>query len=71
MDCVEGATISLQKNGAEIATMNTDIYGDFKFDHLPENSGAYTLVIHAEGLPTKSIDVTLGESQSIADINLT
>ena len=71
VDCVEGAAITLLKDGNKIATMKTDIYGDFKFDHLPENSGEYTLEIHTEGRPAKLINVALGESQSITDIRLT
>ena len=70
VDCVEGAAITLLKDSNKIATMKTDIYGDFKFDRLPENSGEYTLEIHAEGQPAKLINVALGESQSITDIRL-
>ena len=47
IDCVEGASVQLVKDGASIAVTTTDNYGDFKFDKLDENSGGYTLHIFA------------------------
>ena len=38
IDCVEGATVRLLKDGAVVAQTKTDNYGDFKFDRLDENS---------------------------------
>ena len=35
----------------------TDNFGDFKFDNLEENSGAYTLRIVYAGYGTKTVEV--------------
>jgi Fe-S-cluster-containing dehydrogenase component len=45
-DCVEGAGVTLLKNGAEVATTETDAFGDFKFDRLDPGSGLYRVQIH-------------------------
>ena len=71
VDCVEGATVSLKHNDHQVGTAETDIYGDFKFDQLPENGGDYIVEITAEGREPHSFKVTLGESQSFSDIMLT
>jgi Fe-S-cluster-containing dehydrogenase component len=70
IDCVEGAKVTLSKDGATVAEATTDIYGDFKFDQLPENSGAYAVKIAAEGHPDKSVDVTLEESIYLREIRV-
>ena len=70
IDCVEGAKIILSKNGAELATTTTDIYGDFKFDQLEEQSGEYLIEIDAEGSPKKTITVELIESVVLQEIRL-
>ena len=49
VDCVEGASVQLVKDGASVAVTTTDNYGDFKFDRLDENSGRYTVQIFAGG----------------------
>ena len=71
VDCVEGARVSLKKDGEEIAAEITDIYGDFKFDRLAENSGDYTIEISADGRTTEIVNVGLGQSKSLEDIRLT
>ena len=71
IDCVEGAIVSLKHNDDQVGTAETDIYGDFKFDQLPENGGDYVVEITAEGREPHSFKVTLGESQSFSDIMLT
>ena len=70
IDCVEGAKVTLSKDGAMLAEAVTDIYGDFKFDKLPENNGAYAVKIEAEGHAEKSVDVTLEESVYLGEIRV-
>ncbi len=48
VDCVEGASVRLLQGGEVVAETTSDNYGDFKFDKLDENSGAYVVEI-AEG----------------------
>jgi Fe-S-cluster-containing dehydrogenase component len=69
VDCVEGATARLLKDGAEVARTATDNYGDFKFDRLDENSGRYTVEISAQG-KKKSVETDLGASVSLGEIRL-
>jgi Fe-S-cluster-containing dehydrogenase component len=69
VDCLEGATVRLLKDGKSIAEAVTDNYGDFKFDRLDENSGRYTVEISASGR-NKSVDTTLGASINLGEIRL-
>jgi Fe-S-cluster-containing dehydrogenase component len=70
VDCVEGAVIRLIKAGAAVAETRSDNYGDFKFDKLDENSGAYTVEIEAKGGAKKSIQARLGVSVNLGEIRL-
>jgi nitrate reductase beta subunit len=69
MDCVEGATVRLTKDGVLVATTATDNYGDFKFDKLDENSGSYVVEIEAGGRK-KSVETSLGASVNLGEIRL-
>ncbi len=70
VDCVEGAQVSLLKDGATVAEATTDNYGDFKFDRLEDGSGAYSIEIAADGHPAKTVEATLGESLYLGEIRL-
>jgi len=69
VDCVEGATVRLIKDGQTVARATTDNYGDFKFDKLDENSGRYTIEVMALGR-TKMLDASLGASVFLGEIRL-
>jgi Fe-S-cluster-containing dehydrogenase component len=69
IDCVEGASVQLVKDGASVAVTTTDNYGDFKFDRLDEDSGAYTVQIYASGR-SKVVETSLGASINLGDIRL-
>ena len=69
VDCVEGASVQLIKDGASIAVTTTDNYGDFKFDRLDENSGRYVVQIFASGR-SKTVDANLGASVNLGEIRL-
>ena len=69
VDCVEGATVRLIKDGQTVARTTTDNYGDFKFDKLDENSGRYTIEVIGLGR-TKMLDATLGASVFLGEIRL-
>ena len=70
VDCVEGARVRLMKGGRAVAETASDNYGDFKFDRLDENSGAYTLEIEAPGRAKKTVEARLGESVNLGEIRL-
>jgi len=69
VDCVEGASVRLLRNGALVAETTSDNYGDFKFDRLDEDSGAYTVEINASGRRT-TVEVQLGASVNLGEIRI-
>jgi Fe-S-cluster-containing dehydrogenase component len=69
IDCVEGATVRLVKDGAVIAEVTTDNYGDFKFDRLHENSGDYQVEI-LTGQTRRFLAVNLGLSVNLGEIRI-
>jgi Fe-S-cluster-containing dehydrogenase component len=69
VECVAGATVRLTKDGKEIAKETTDNYGDFKFDRLPEESGAYVVEIDTNGT-IKKINVDVTTSVSLGEIRV-
>jgi Fe-S-cluster-containing dehydrogenase component len=69
VDCVEGATVLLIKDGVTVARATTDNYGDFKFDKLDENSGRYTVEVSGLGR-AKTVDASLGASVNLGEIRL-
>jgi hypothetical protein len=70
VDCVEGATVRLLHNGQPIAQAQSDNYGDFKFDRLDEESGAYVVEIEARGRKKKTVEARLGASVNLGEIRL-
>jgi hypothetical protein len=70
VDCVEGAAVRLLKDGKAVGMARTDTYGDFKFDRLKENSGAYVVEIAAGGRPTRTLEATLGASVYLGEIRV-
>ncbi len=70
VDCVEGATVTLSRGDEKIAEMQSDNYGDFKFDRLEVDSGAYRVTVTKAGHDEKSVEVSLGVSANIGTIAL-
>jgi len=69
-ECIEGARVSLQREGRKIAETRSDPYGDFKFRGLEENSGAYRIEIAEERFAAKSVEFDLKESAYLGTISL-
>tara|TARA_R110002110_G_scaffold415852_1_gene658133 strand:- start:36619 stop:37470 length:852 start_codon:yes stop_codon:yes gene_type:complete len=70
VDCVDGARVQLSQDGQTVAETTTDGFGDFKFDRLDADSGAYVVEITAEGMTAERCEATLGESVNLGDIRL-
>jgi Fe-S-cluster-containing dehydrogenase component len=70
VDCVEGAQVRLLRAGTTLAETTSDNYGDFKFDRLEEESGAYAIEITASGFLPRAIETTLGTSINLGEIRL-
>jgi len=69
VDCIEGAKVRLVKDGRAVAETTSDNYGDFKFDRLDGNSGAYTVEVEAGGRKT-IVETKLGASVNLGEIRL-
>jgi len=67
-DCVPDAIITLFKDDKAINKINSDAFGDFKFDDLPKNSGTYRLEIESKQYGKKTLSVDLVESESIGTV---
>jgi hypothetical protein len=67
-ECVCGAAVELYKDQKRIGRTRTDEFGDFKFDALPRNSGAYRVKIGNGHVPLRTVTVTLEDSQAIPTI---
>ena len=70
IDCVEGASVRLVKDGRTVAETTSDNYGDFKFDKLEEGSGSYRVEISATGRGATSVEAVLGASINLGEIRL-
>ena len=70
VDCLQGANVTLAKGSARLAEQRTDRYGDFKFDRLEPDSGAYRIEISHPYHGKKVVEPQLGESQYVGVIYL-
>ena len=70
IDCAQGATAILIKKDRIVAEMDTDNFGDFKFDNLEPDSGNYRLEIAYKNKEKKTITIELTKSMSLEDIVL-
>jgi len=70
VDCLAGATVSLLREGQQVAEQQTDAFGDFKFDRLDADSSAYELKITAEGFAGATVEVSLDETKNVGDVRL-
>ncbi len=70
LDCVNGASIRLLRDGICIGQTTSNNYGDFKFDRLDENSGRYIVEISASGRERRIVDVNLSASINLGELQL-
>jgi hypothetical protein len=71
VDCVSGATVSLMRDGEQIAEQATDPFGDFKFDRLVPDGSAYEVRVSAPGLADQTIGLELNDTKNLGEIRLT
>lgn len=70
LDCVPGARVTLKRQDKEIASSESDSFGDFKFDGLAPSSGDYLVEVVHPKLGVSRAGVTLVESHYIGSIQL-
>ena len=69
-ECVEGAAVTLRRDGTTVGTATTDAFGDFRIDRLEPDSGTYALTVEKEGFPSRTLDVTVTDSVTIGTVTL-
>jgi Fe-S-cluster-containing dehydrogenase component len=70
-ECAEGAEVVLKQNGSEVGRATTDIFGEFKIDHLKKNSGQYEVKVSSGSSGHASKQFDLGdESLYLGVMNL-
>ncbi|MGO9360656.1 4Fe-4S dicluster domain-containing protein [Roseiarcus sp.] len=68
-DCVAGARVGLNRQGATIASTETDVFGEFRFDGLDLDSGRYDVTVEAAGRTARAT-AELGQSAYIGVIQI-
>ena len=63
-----GAVVKLLKDGELIAEVESDFFGEFKFDRIQKNSGAYEITCSLESFTSLSSEVSVGESSVCLDV---
>ena len=61
-ECVEGVTVELLQDGRTIASEQTDVFGDYRFSGLPENSGLYEIKISHQNSVVTQTEIDLKNS---------
>jgi Fe-S-cluster-containing dehydrogenase component len=59
-ECADGAEVVLKKDGQDVATATTDVFGEFKIDGIEPNSGAYELHISLAAGSSQSVQFDMG-----------
>lgn len=71
VECVENALVELRDGDGTSAVLETDCFGDFKFDRLKPDGEACSITINANGYRKVVIDVRLDECKNLGEIRLT
>lgn len=69
-ECIDGARVVLEKDGARLAESVSDTYGDFRFNGLEEGSGTYRVRIEDARFAPKTLDIALGKTAVLDAIML-
>ncbi len=64
-DCVKGAAVTLFQGSKKVFEVETDFFGDFKFDNLNPNSGKYRIEVNMSGRETRQIEIDLITSVNV------
>ena len=71
VDCTPGATVTLRQADRKIAETTTDVFGDFKFDGLQQDSTGWRVDIALSGYASRILSVArLGSSVNLGIIGL-
>lgn len=70
LECVSGAQVMLKKGGQKLESLQTDTYGDFKFDRLDPGSGTYDVEVRHPQYGTAAARVELSDSRYLGTLKL-
>lgn len=70
VDCAQGVQVTLYRADEVLQESITDVFGDFRFDGLPRNSGKYRVELRPEGSSSQSVPVDLASSVNLGTILL-
>jgi Fe-S-cluster-containing dehydrogenase component len=70
LDCVEGASVTLSRDGRALQTTKSDAFGDFKFDGLDPESGAYVVSAEASGKGRVEVQVDVSDSVALGQLKM-
>lgn len=71
LECIVNANVTLLHEGRELGQTRSDVFGDFKFDHLEPNSGSYRLEFAHDEFLCAVFETSLGaESVDVGEIEL-
>ena len=67
-ECLAGIRVNLLHDARRIDETVSDMFGEFRFDRLPQASGAYEIVIGNLDAPDHRLTTHLGESHSVGTL---
>jgi Fe-S-cluster-containing dehydrogenase component len=70
VDCAQGVQVKLYRADELLQECVTDVFGDFRFDGLPRNSGEYRVELQPEGSSSQAVPVDLASSTNLGTILL-
>ncbi len=70
VDCLRAARVELHQDGRAVAELETDAFGDFKFDRLPPDGTARTVLVSAPGFAERAFPAASEESVYLGEIRL-
>ena len=69
-ECVEGATATLIVRGSEESVVETDVFGEFRFDRVAPNIGPCEIKIACDGYATQSLSVDVQDSTNVGVVRM-
>lgn len=67
IECIDSARVILQKNGKTLQETQTETFGEFKFEGIKPDSGAYTVVVSTTEFDPLSINVEVRQESVFLD----
>jgi len=68
--CVAEAQVRLVREGETRSLTSSDAFGDFRFDHLPPESGTWRIEVQARGYEKRELEFKLQDSCWLGEIRL-